>query len=412
MSSFSIPLSGLDATQQALNIISNNLANLNTVGYKGQTVSFRDLFYQTVGDSGSGSPIELGAGTAIDSVTTRFLGGSLDTTGVATDAAIVGDGFFVVQAPNGETQFTRAGNFSVNSSGQLVTQDGGLVQGFPAVNGVLTSVPGALTIGKGLTNPPSATTTGSITANLDASAQVGDTFSVPLNVFDSLGNSHVLSFDFTKSAANAWNYNVTVPAADVGGTGAPVSVANGALQFDSSGHLTSPAGNVAGINVGGLADGASAINVQWNLYDANNSPLLSQYADKSGASATQQNGYSNGTLQSFTINSDGTIQGVFSNGQTTALGQIALATFPDTEALDHAGDNSFVETLNSGAPVIGAPGTGARGSITGGALEMSTVDIAKEFSNMIITQRGFEANARVVTTFDQVTQDTINMKQP
>jgi len=248
------------------------------------------------------------------------------------------------------------------------------------------------------------------TTNLDASANVGDTYSTPLTVYDSLGNSHVLTFTYTKTGTNAWSYQVTLPAADTGGTGNPTVVTSGNLTFDSSGNLTSPTGKVAGITVAGLADGAASINLTWNLTTPNGGATLTQVASQSSTSATDQNGYASGTLQSFTINSDGTISGAFSNGQVQTIGQIALANFANNQGLELMGGNSYTPTLASGQPVIGAAGTGGRGTMTGGALELSNVDISTEFTNLIVVQRGFEANARMVTTFDSISNDTINLQ--
>jgi len=409
---FSIPLSGLAASSNALNIISNNLANLNTIGFKDQQANFQDLFYQTLGTSGSGDPIQMGAGTEIGSVTSNFTNGNIENTGVPTDVAITGNGMFVTQDPTGALQFTRAGNFAVNQQGQLVTSDGQNVMGYQAVNGVITPGQGLapLQLGQGQISAPSATTTMDQTTNLDASAATGATFSTPLTVYDSLGNSHVLTFNYTKTGTNAWSYQITIPAADTGGSGNPVVVGSGNLTFDTSGNLTSPTGSVTGISVTGLADGAANLSLTWNLTGANGGSLMTQVASPSTTSATDQNGYASGTLQSYTIDSNGTIEGAFSNGQTQAIGQIALANFPNTQGLQLTGGNSYQATLASGQPVIGAPGAGGRGTLTGGALELSNVDISTEFTQLIVTQRGFEANARMVTTFDTVSNDTINLQ--
>jgi flagellar hook protein FlgE len=203
MPMFSIPLSGLDAASEALAVISNNLANLNTTGYKDEQTSFRDLFYQTIGTNGSG-PIQVGAGTAVSSISGLFTNGAMAQTGVGTDVAIAGNGFFAIQENNGAVTFTRDGHFSVNSKGQLVTDTGDFVMGYPAVNGVIP--PGQslapITLGQGQVSPPNATTAMQMTANLDASAATGAIFSTPLTVYDSLGVSHVLTFNFTKTAAN------------------------------------------------------------------------------------------------------------------------------------------------------------------------------------------------------------------
>jgi flagellar hook protein FlgE len=232
-----------------------------------------------------------------------------------------------------------------------------------------------------------------------------------MTVYDSLGVSHVLTVNFTKTSANNWSYDITIPATDVGQTGNPVSVATGTLAFDNNGVLTAPAGNITGITVNNLASGAAPLTTTWDLYDDKNAPLLSQFATPSATSATFQDGYGAGNLLGFSVNSDGIIEGTFSNGKTAAIAQIALATFANLQGLERQGGNRFASTLTSGSPTIGAPGSGGRGTVAGGALEQSNVDIAKEFSKLIITQRGFQASARVVTAFDEITQDTINLKR-
>jgi flagellar hook protein FlgE len=412
MPNFSIPLSGLSAASEALSVISDNLANLNTVGYKEQEASFRDLLYQAFGTNGANNPLQLGEGVTLNSVTSQFTDGTLKVTGVPTDAAISGNGFFVTEK-NGVQQYTRAGNFTLDSAGQLMTQDGQLVLGYPALNGVVstTSSPGPLVINQGMVIQGATTTQMQSQTNLNASAAVGDTFSTPITVYDSLGTSHVLTYQFTKTGTNAWSYQISLPAADTGGTGSPTVLTSGSLTFNGDGTLASPSSPVTGIAITGLADGAQDMSLSWNLQDAAGNSLVTQNSSDSTTSTTYQNGYASGTLQTFNIESDGTIEGQFSNSQTLALGQMALANFANPQGLIRMGDNSFATTLASGAPVIGIPGTGGRGVLNGGSLEQSNVDIATEFSNMIVTQRGYEANARVVTTFDQLTQDTINMKQ-
>ncbi len=411
MASFSIPLSGLAASTQALDIISNNLANMNTVGYKDQTANFQDLFYQSYGGDGAGDPIQVGAGTAISSVATNYTNGSLQNTGVSSNAAITGNGFFVTQQSNGSMQYTRAGNFTVNSSGDLVTTAGQEVMGFPAVNGVINQG-GSLSpiqVGAGLSNPPSATTTMQQQTNLNAAAPVGTTYSTSMSVYDSLGESHIVTFDYTMTAANTWSYQVTLPAADTGGTGAPTVLTSGTLNFDSNGHLTSPTGSVA-IPITGLADGAADLSVGWSVTDATGNSLITQVASPSTTTTTNQNGYVNGTLQSYSIMADGTIQGQFSNGQTQAIGQLAIASFANNQGLQLAGGGNYDSTLSSGAAVIGTAGNGGRGTLTGGAVELSNVDISTEFTNLIVVQRAFEADSRVVTTFDAISNTTTNLQ--
>jgi flagellar hook protein FlgE len=411
MPSFSIPLSGLDASSTELAVIANNLANLNTVGFKGQNTLFQDLFYQQIGTSGSGDPVQVGVGASVAAINSDLTQGSVQTSGVPTDVAIQGDGFFIANKA-GETLYTRAGDFSISASGQVLTQDGALVEGYPAVNGVINAnaTLGPLSIATGTTNPPKATANVLLTANLDSGTAVGGSFSTSVNVTDSLGATHVLTYNFTKTAANTWTYSITIPGADVGAAN-PVTVSTGTLTFNGSGQLISPAANVAGITISNLADGASNLTYNWNLYSATGSGLLTQVAGPSATSATQQDGYSSGSLISFTIGSNGVIQGVFSNGQTTPLGQIALASFANEQGLIRNGSNEFLSSLASGAANVGAPGTGGRGTLSGGALEQSNVDIASQFAQLIVAERSYQANAKSITTFDQVTQTAINLVQ-
>jgi flagellar hook protein FlgE len=408
---FSIPLSGLTASSTALAAIANNLANLNTVGYKQSRVTFRDLFYRTVGTTGAGDPIQTGAGVAVGTIGTNFTGGSTDSSGVATDVAISGDGFFVVEK-DGVRQYTRAGNFTVDPEGFLTTQDGQRVLAYQATSGTLNPALGLapIQLGKGQINPPNPTSYVQMKSNLDAGAQVGDPpYSSQMVVYDSLGSSHALTFQFSKTAANEWTYNITIPATDVGTIGAPVSIKNGTLQFDGNGQLTSPTSDITGLTITGLVSGASNLTFDWRILE-NGAGMLTQMAATSNVASTYQNGFSSGSLLDFSIGGDGVIQGSFTNG-TKVLGQIALANFANLQGLDREGHNCFGATLASGQAVIGAPSTGGRGTLAGGALELSNVDIASEFASLITAQRGFQANARVITAFDEITQETINLKR-
>jgi flagellar hook protein FlgE len=411
MPSFSIPLSGLSASSNSLSVIANNLANLNTVGFKAQRTLFQDLFYQQIGTSGSGNPIQQGVGVSVSGISADLTQGSIQSSGVPTDVGIQGNGFFVLNK-GGATAYSRAGSFTIASNGELLSQDGAAVQGYGAVNGVVNanSTPGSLTIATGTTNPPKSSANVQLTLNLGSGTAVGGTFSTSVAAFDSLGGSHVLTYNFTKTAANAWNYAITVPAADVGATGAPVTIKAGTLTFNGAGQLVTPAANVAGITIAGLANGANNLTFSWNVFDANNNGLLTQVAGPSATSATQQDGFSSGSLVSYIIGADGTIQGTFSNGQTSALGQIALASFTNQQGLIRSGSNEFLASLSSGQANVGAPGTGGRGTLSGGALEQSNVDIATQFAQLIVAERSYQANAKSVTTFDEVTQATLNLK--
>jgi len=422
MPNFSIPLSGLTADATALSAIANNLANQNTTGYKDTQVLFSDLFYQNLGTTGSGDPIQLGAGAQVGSMPSMFTQGSVSSTGVPTDVAIQGNGFFVLQQ-DGITSYTRAGNFSVDQNNYLVSADGQQVLGYPAVNGVVNTgqALAPLQLGAGTISPPTATSTVTIDTNLDAAGTVGGsdgTYSTPVQIYDSLGTAHTLTFTFTKTASNTWTYSASIPASDLNPiNGNPQSgvLSTGTLTFDGNGNLISdtnagtlaPTINLAATN---LADGASNLSFNWDLVNGN-TPVITQVAGPSSTSSAEQDGASSGTLTDFSIGADGTITGSFSNGKTAALGQLALASFANEQGLQRSGDTDYSETLASGQAVTGAPGTAGRGTLSGGALELSNVDISSEFANLIVAQRAFEANAKAVTTFDTIMEDTINMKQ-
>jgi len=407
MPNFSIPLSGLDASDTALATISNNLANLNTTAYKDSTVNFQDLFYQLLGSNGSGDQLQLGSGVSVASIGTNFSGGSVQDTGVNTDVAITGNGFFVVQ--NGSnTYYTRVGDFTQDASGNLITSDGYQVMGYPAANGVVNTSGGLtpIQLPMGMASPPTATTSLSIQANLSAGATVGTTYNTSVTVYDSLGTSHVLNVDFTDTASG-WTYTATLPSSDItGSTGSTTTVQSGTLSFNASGELTDT--TPIAFSIPDLSDGASTLAFNWNLASASGAGLITQVAGASSTTSTTQNGNTSGSLTGFSIGGDGTITGTFTNG-TQVLGQVALANFANLQGLSKQGENNYSATIASGSAAIGTPGTTSLGTLTGGALELSNVDMSTEFSNLIIAERGFQANAKSVTTFDQIAQDTINL---
>jgi flagellar hook protein FlgE len=563
----------LDATSAALSTAANNLANLNTIGYKDQQIQFADLFYQNLGSDGAGDPIQQGAGVKVSSEPTDFTQGNVTSTGIETDVAINGNGFFVVQ-DNGVDTYTRAGNFEVGTNNLLETADGQTVLGYPAVNGVVNTSGGlsTLALGAGTSSPAVVTSNLTLTSNLNATSVDGSGYSTQATIYDSLGAPHQVTYTYTNddspaaaavpaqaatgsltmtalpvatqtvvvggqtytfttaapaagtndvfigatvaettanlvnaingnyadaagtaspggygtataanpaatavdagggvinftaattgtasdftatslgtgsanltwntgaganganaiaavpAVVNTWTYAVTLPAADISGATAPVSLASGTLVFNGNGTLqsitptggpTSTTNPTIGVPPTGppqqvFADGANQLTYTWHVFDANHVGILTQLAAPNSTASIQQDGTSSGTLQTFTIGSDGTITGSFSNSTTAVLGQIALASFADEQGLSRNGDNDFAPTLSSGQPTIGAPTSGGLGSISGGALEQSNVDIATEFANLIVAQRSYEANARVVTTFDTIAQDTIALKQ-
>jgi flagellar hook protein FlgE len=409
MSGFSIPLSGLAASSSALNVIANNLANLNTDGFKDESLNFGSIFNQVSGTSGNGDPIQIGSGVQVQGTVANFSQGNLNSTGIASNMALQGNGFFVVQG-NGQTDYTRDGSFTVNADGYLTTSNGDLVMGYPATNGVVSTSSAIAPISVADTGviPAAPTANFQMTTNLNAAAAVGDTFSTPMTVYDSLGESHVLTVQYTNTAPNTWSYSVDLPAADTGGTGTPTQLTTGTLSFDSTGMLTSTA-PVSGISISGLADGAATMNLNWNLADSSGNPLITQEGAPSATSASSQDGYGAGTLTGYSVLADGTVQGQFSNNQTLALGQVAVASFANNEGLTQVGNNEYQASFASGQAIVGQAGVGGNGTITGGSVEASNVDLAAEFSNMIVAQQGYQANAKVLTTMNQLSQATLQM---
>jgi len=412
MGSFSSPLSGLTAAQANLQTISNNLSNIDTTGYKDQSLTFADIFAQSGTMSGSGNPIQTGSGVAVSSTVTDFSQGDSNTTNTASNMEISGNGFFIAQSSTGVQEYTRAGDFTTNSSGQLITPSGELVLGYPAVGGAVNTSAALQPLQvNSLTSPAAVSTTVGITANLDSETAVGaSATSSSLPIYDSLGEAHTLTVSYTKTAANSWNYTVTVPSADLtGGVGTTTTVGSGTLNFDTSGALASTT-NVVSIAIPGLADGAANLAISGPFGTAAN-PTITQTSLASATSATSTDGLAAGTLKSYAVGTDGTINGTFSNGQTLALGQVAVASFANSQGLVATGGNNYAASASSGSAVIGIAGTGGRGTIIGGSIEMSNVNIATEFAKLIEAQQAYSANAKSVTTFNSVSQATLQMLQ-
>jgi flagellar hook protein FlgE len=406
MPSFSIAMSGLQADSVALDTIGNNLANLNTTAFKKQTTTFEDLFYQQIGTSGANDALQVGVGTKVSGTSTSFLQGTLSNTGNSTDMALSGNGFFVVQQ-DGVQSLTRAGNFQTDEYGNLETVSGEQVMGYGATNGVVTGSgtlePLQLPIGQ--TEAAQPTQNFGITANLNAGATTGTQFSTPVTMYDSLGEAHLATVNYTKTGANTWDYSVTLPAGDAAGA----TGNTGTLAFDSSGNLITPASNVPGISFTGLTDGASDMSVNWNLRDASGNAIIGQSTAASSSTGTTQDGFTSGVYESFAVDPAGVVTATFSNQNTVAVGQLAVASVTNLQGLVITGNNDYQTTAASGAATIGVAGSGGRGTIEDDTLEESNVDIATEFSNLIVAQRSFEANSKTVTTFDTITQDTISM---
>ena len=405
MPSFATALSGLESNNTALNTIANNLANMNTVGYKDQTDQFSTLFYQQL-NGGVNGGVQVGVGTQVATTETDFSDGAPTSTGQSTDMALQGNGFFVID-DSGQQELTRAGDFVLNQSGALQTTSGASVMGYPASNGKVNLGSGVQPIVLPLGQTMAAKQTGSmnIQANLDASAGVGTPVSAPITLYDSLGDAHQATVTFTKTNTNTWSYNIALPAGDA----ASSAGATGTLTFDGNGNLTSPIGTVSGISFTGLSDGASDMNFSWNLGGTGTGSAVTQTASASNVASATQDGYTSGSYQGFSVDGNGIVNASFSNGQAEVVGQVAVASVANQQGLQATNNTAYLATLASGAAVIGTAGNAGRGTIEGEALESSNVDVSTEFSALIVAQRAFDANSKSVTTFDQTTQEAINM---
>jgi flagellar hook protein FlgE len=413
---FANALSGLTANSNAIGAVSGNLANLNTFGYKNNGVSFNDLVNSSL--SGAQSSTVIG-GSVVSQTSRNFSQGSIATTNQPYDAAVNGNGFFVLSTPKGQQVFTRGGDFKLDSQGHLITQNGDLVQGWNQINGTVntTGPIASIVVPTAGIQQSIPTSNFSVTANLNSSAGVGSTdgtFTSPMQVYDSQGNPHQLTVTYTKTATNSWDYTITIPSVDIaGGTGTTTTVATGTLQFGPNGVLTSPditTGQIP-VPITGLADGAADMNLTWNLYDSSANPLISQFDQQSANLASTQDGAAAGQLTSVNIGPGGSIMASYSNGNTVQIGQLALASVLNPDSLQDLGNNTFGVTTMTATPSIGTPGTGSRGQITGEALESSNVDIATEFTNMLTYERGYQANSKSLTTEDELIQTTVNLIQ-
>ncbi|MGH9942503.1 MAG: flagellar hook protein FlgE [Pyrinomonadaceae bacterium] len=414
--SFSAALSGLRANSNALGVTGNNIANANTVAYKSGSISFADIFSSSSGVrlNGSGSSVQTGNGVRTSGTSTNFSQGGINESGTSTHAAIEGNGFFVARDKDGALAYTRAGDFNIDRDGYLTTPNGFRVQGYTAVNGQIPagSIPDSLRIPLGDTIAPVTTSEATLRMNLNSSDPAGDVFHAPVQVYDSRGVARTLDLVMTKQADGSYLLNATLDgvAANASIDGGAASNAPVAVTFDANGRLATP--NTLSIvpdqtQLGGATLPSIALNLR---QPGTNAPNLTNYASPSTVSSTAQDGFASGTLTGLVFGDrSGTLSAVFSNGQRYQLGQLALATFNAPSGLSHVGNNLYVETPGSGQPSVGQPDSGGRGGVLGGALEQSNVDIASEFTDLIVAQRGFQANSRVITTINQTLQDLLQI---
>jgi flagellar hook protein FlgE len=404
----------LDAFSNSINVAGDNIANLNTVGFKTSRLAFADLFPTVSGD------IESGNGVQLDDVSKPFQQGVFETTTNVTDLGIEGNGFFVVKdASTGVSYYTRAGQFHLDGTGTLVNDSGLRLQGSA----------GDITLGNSLTSPAQATTSLALGLNLGVSAvtsgvgfpggpdaspsawAAGSNYSSVATVYDTQGTAHDLTFFFRKTAPNTWEYRVTAPRSELDASSPNSSdlrevSAPGTLVFTPYGQIDPAASTVtdiSGLNwINGAAQTISAASL--------NFAGTVQYDQPSALLFSTQDGFAQGAFRGFAIDGQGVITGQFSNGTTRALGAITLANFANVDGLDPQGNTLFASTTESGTAQSGAPGQGGLGNIVSGALELSTVDLAQQFVSLISSQRAFQVSSRVITTADQMYTVAANLK--
>jgi flagellar hook protein FlgE len=410
--SMSSALSGLRNHQTKIDVIGNDIANVSTVGYKGVATIFSDVLSQTLsgatapgGLTGGTNANQVGLGSRLAGTVQTFAQGALQRTGRPTDLAIQGDGFFVVN--NGSEQlYTRAGAFSLDGNGNMTTLDGLLVQGWQAVadGSINTNLAmGPITIRSGDLLPPEPTSEILVGGNLRSAADIGDASIMSLTVYDDQGQPGLLTFTMTKTAANEWTAT-----AEFGDPAVPIALTDNVLTFDASGERIGPADGNMNIAGGVIPSMSGAITVELGM--PGDSGRMTQYASAESASVVNQNGSPSGVLTSFDIGQDGRIVGSYSNGRRGTIGQLAMATFTNPTGLERLA-GSWRTSPNSGLAQVGVAGAGGRGLISSGTLEMSNVDLAEEFTQLIIAQRGFQGNARMITTSDEVLQEVVNLRR-
>jgi flagellar hook protein FlgE len=386
MSSFSIALSGLSAASTDLQVTANNIANADTIGFKSSVAEFADVY---ASGGASLNTAVIGEGVRLAQTAQQFVQGNINTTSSNLDLAISGNGFFTLQDANG-ISYTRNGQFSLDSNGNVVSSTGAALQVYPPLSqgGFNTGALSDLNL-QTAQSQPLATTGGTVSVNLPAGSTT---------VYDSLGNSYPATFYFSQTATpSVWAVNMTVNGTQVG--------AAQDLTFNSSGAVTVPAGGALSFAGFTPPDGASAMTMGFNFGST------TQFGGSFGVNNIAQNGYSTGQLSTVAINSQGIVSAVYTNGRSTQLGQLAMANFSNPQGLEQLGNTSWAQTFSSGNAVMGTAASAGFGNVQSGALESSNVDLTTELVNMITAQRSFDANAQVVTTADQESQTVISTIQ-
>ncbi len=404
-------VTGLRSHQTMMDVVGNNIANVNTNGFKKSNAVFQDVLSQTLegagaptAELGGTNPAQIGLGVRIGAIAQNLAQGALQRTGRDLDLAIEGDGFFVVQSANAQ-MFTRAGAFFIDAAGRLVNSDGDRVQGWQADAGgtLITDRPiGDIQVPIGEASQPVASTVVNLGGNLSADAVIGAQDFTSVTVYDGQGNGIVLDLTYTKTGVDEWTMT-----ASYGDPPTAVPLTDAVMTFGPDGELVTPADFTTNIAAGGIP-GGDAIALTLGGEEARR---ISQYGGRSTMAVINQNGSSSGSLVSLSIGQDGVIVGSYSNGRVRAMAQLALATFANPEGLSRVTGTAWVTSANSGLAQVGTAGNGGRGLLAAGALEMSNVDLAEEFTTLIRSQRGFQANSRVVTASDELLQEIVNMKR-
>lgn len=424
-------VSGMNANGTALSVIGDNIANLNTVGFKSSSVAFGDVLSQTL--TGIAGSSQVGRGVMIQNVSPLFTQGSFESTANSLDLAIDGDGFFIVSG-NGTRAYTRAGQFSLDKGGNIVNPDGLILQGYTAdATGVISGTTGNMLVGN-RQSPANMTTNATVAVNLDAASQVpanpftldgnGDTVnddpanfnkSSTITVYDSQGGAHEVTMYIVKTGANAWDVHYVHQ--DPAAPALLVDAGTQALTFDAQGALVDD-NSITPVNFNFGTSITTPQSVAFNFGTGtgeipvgNGLDGTTQFASEFAVMNLSQDGYSSGSLKNLVISADGVLTGIFTNGQSRTIGQIALAKFTAPTGLTKLGRNLYGEAFDSGQPIIGAASTSGMGRVLSNTLELSNVDLAEEFVKMISFQRGFQANSRIITTSDELLQEMMNLKR-
>lgn len=424
-------VAGLRSNGQMISSIGDNIANVNTIGFKGSRVNFNDILGQSIIGL-AGAVDKIGLGSSVGSIQQIMTQGAVQGTGYATDMAISGNGFFVLEGNHDGRQgqyYSRAGQFAVDAEGFLANPEGLRLQGYGVDNnGIVSSQLDDINLA-GATVPPRASTEMVFSANFSPDATVDpggaafdpadpdatSNFSSTITVYDSLGSAHEVDVYFRHTAAG-WEYHgLEDGATQTGGTaGTPVEVIGGTLTFDANGALDTETQTVDNFNpIGATNPQTITVDFGDSITTDGGTGLSGStgFAGDSTVTQQSQDGYATGSLQYVSIDPDGAIVGSFSNGQTVTIARVALALFQAADQTERIGGNLLKETLGSGQPVIGAAGEGGRGSVVGSALEASNVDLAEQFVDLIAAQRGFQANSKTITTADQLLAEIINIKR-